>query len=279
MDNPTNPEAFNNKDELNTEILSLESDKRLVESGTVDMIGVLREKIREFHLKPEEQERLDQALLLMILAHRKHIRRSGEPYLNHTLRVTALLVSEEVKDPTVIAAAMLHDSLEDGLEELCEYTGHLHLGRKITDKLNNRYPDEDNRNTVYKQCLVPRVGKDVADLVWELSVPKKPDNLTDEGRRVYYRQKVEKIIEAPRAALIKLADVYDNSPYHEDRHTAREIHQTKKYIPILKLLRERLNEGDMGLSPSTQRFFVSVADEAFTKSKAYLDLHQKRDLG
>lgn len=42
-----------------------------------------------------------------------HIRKSGEPYLNHTLRVALILIEENIVDSDVIFAAIMHDLYED----------------------------------------------------------------------------------------------------------------------------------------------------------------------
>ena len=42
-----------------------------------------------------------------------HIRKSGEPYLNHTLRVALILIEENIVESDVIFAAIMHDLYED----------------------------------------------------------------------------------------------------------------------------------------------------------------------
>lgn len=42
-----------------------------------------------------------------------HIRKSGEPYLNHTLRVALILIEENIVESEVIFAAIMHDLYED----------------------------------------------------------------------------------------------------------------------------------------------------------------------
>jgi len=54
----------------------------------------------------------------------RHQRRKDEeasPYINHPVQVAHILVQENVEDPEVLAAALLHDTIEDtntSLEEL-----------------------------------------------------------------------------------------------------------------------------------------------------------------
>jgi len=109
---------------------------------------------------------------------------------NHFLRVLAVLQNEfHIKDPELLTAAILHDTLED------------------TD-------------TTCKE-LEQTFSKNVADLVQEVSHPK---NYNHEQKIEFYK-KLKTI--SPRAKIIKLADFTDNlrniilqrkgdpqSPYH-----------------------------------------------------------------
>ncbi len=108
-------------------------------------------------------------------AHRHQTRKDGEtPYVAHPCRV-ALTVRHvfEADDPVVLAAALLHDTIEDG----------------TTD-----YDD-----------LVREFGTDVAGLVAALTKDKR---LPEDARE---REFHAALIRAPwKARLIKLADAYDN---------------------------------------------------------------------
>ena len=62
---------------------------------------------------PNGAERLlRDAFLLAEEAHRPQVRRTGEPYVNHCLE-TALILSDLQLEPPVIAAGLLHDTVED----------------------------------------------------------------------------------------------------------------------------------------------------------------------
>src|ERR1700744_2362153 len=60
-----------------------------------------------------ERRRLEDALALAAQLHAGD-RRQSEPYVNHLLRVAIRIMSHYgVRDPDVVAAALLHDSVED----------------------------------------------------------------------------------------------------------------------------------------------------------------------
>ena len=109
------------------------------------------------------------------MAHLHQTRKDGQtPYIAHPCRV-ALTVRHvfQVGDPAVLAAALLHDTIEDG----------------TTD-----YDD-----------LLREFGPEVADLAAALTKDKRlPEELRE--RRFH-----ESLMRAPwKARLIKLADAYDN---------------------------------------------------------------------
>ena len=108
-------------------------------------------------------------------AHRNHVRKDERtPYFSHPARVALTLAARfGVTDETVLAAALLHDVIEDTTAD---------------------YDD-----------LQERFGKEVAEIVSFLS---KDARLAEPQREPAYD---ERLRDAPwQARLIKLADVYDN---------------------------------------------------------------------
>ncbi|HEY6116730.1 MAG TPA: HD domain-containing protein, partial [Candidatus Dormibacteraeota bacterium] len=64
------------------------------------------------HLDPKGQQVVRQAYERAASAHRGQRRLSGEDYVNHPLEVAAILADLEL-DAETIAAALLHDTVED----------------------------------------------------------------------------------------------------------------------------------------------------------------------
>jgi len=115
------------------------------------------------------------ALSLATKAHTHQWRKDGvTPYISHPVRVClALSQIFEVKDPDILAAALLHDVIED------------------TDT------DYDD---VTDAC-----GKDVADLVAALS---KDTRVEHDRREELYREQLASA--SWKARIIKIADLHEN---------------------------------------------------------------------
>ncbi len=124
---------------------------------------------------------LPQVMLALPVARKLHdgqYRKSGEPYFTHPLKVCSTLVSYGIDDDITLAAAILHDVLED-----CE------------EALPNGGQD-----------LVEEYGID-PEIVEIIAILSKRSGLNDQELGKYFR-KIEK---NPKAALIKLADRLHNS--------------------------------------------------------------------
>ncbi|MCD6048523.1 MAG: hypothetical protein K0S08_2170 [Gammaproteobacteria bacterium] len=106
---------------------------------------------------------------------------SGEPYWRHCERV-AYLVSLVTQDQNMIAAAWLHDILEDVMP------------------LNSQYNVEAIKNLF---------GEDVLALVLDLTDVSKLEDGNREKRKAIDR--AHTFAASPRAKLIKLADLIDNA--------------------------------------------------------------------
>ncbi len=102
-----------------------------VDAGAMGELGevgdLIEPVIREFsHRRPgEDPAAIVAAGRAAVLAHAEQYRRSGEPYVTHPVAV-AQIVAELGLDAPTIAAALLHDAVEDtglGLAEIDEQFG------------------------------------------------------------------------------------------------------------------------------------------------------------
>jgi guanosine-3',5'-bis(diphosphate) 3'-pyrophosphohydrolase len=161
-------------------------------------------------------------------AARRHVnqRRKGatsEPYLNHLAEVAMLLAgATEGRDPGLVAAGFLHDTLED-------------------------------TPTEYEE-LVARFGEDVADLVAAVTDDKGLPKA--ERKRLQVETAPKK---SERARLLKIADKISNlrsiatsPPADWDATRALE------YIDWA----ERVVAGCRGLNPNLERLFDAAAADA-----------------
>src|SRR6201996_6911232 len=71
----------------------------------------LIEKVKQYNPKAKE-ELLNRAYVYAMRAHGEQKRASGDPYISHPLEVAAILTELKLDDAT-IAAALLHDTIED----------------------------------------------------------------------------------------------------------------------------------------------------------------------
>lgn len=134
--------------------------------------------------------------------HSEQVRKSGEPYIEHPMRVCSALVALQVYDEKILTIAMLHDVLED-----CEIDPKgLHL----------RYG----------------ISKEIIDIVNVLT--KIPNG--DTG--LYYKR----IYEYPEAAMVKISDRCHNvstmaGVFNEEK-IRKYLTETDEYVlPLIKYAR------------------------------------------
>lgn len=124
---------------------------------------------------------LKQTNVALALARRLHegqYRKDGVPYIQHPLKVCTTLISYGVEDDATLAAALLHDILEDCHDKL---------------PLNG------------KELITEfHLSKEVFDII---SILTKESGLSQHELSVYF----DRIKSNPKAALIKLSDRLHNS--------------------------------------------------------------------
>lgn len=146
---------------------------------------------------------LPQTMLALPVARKLHdrqYRKSGEPYLTHPLKVCSTLISYGIDDDVTLAAAILHDVLEDCGELLPNG------GQSLTEEYG----------------IAP-------EIVQTIILLSKPSGLNDQQLGEYFR-KIEK---NPRAALIKLADRLHNSGSlytFTDEKMAKYLRETNLFL-------------------------------------------------
>lgn len=125
--------------------------------------------------------RLPQTHKALYVAQKLHdgqYRKDGAPYISHPLKVCSTLISYEIDDDATLAAALLHDVLEDCQDKLPQG------GQELVD--------------------VYHLSPEVLSLIQRLT---KRSGMTDHELNVYFKQ----IESDPKAALIKLSDRLHNS--------------------------------------------------------------------
>jgi len=137
----------------------------------------LVERVKKYNPKADE-DLLNRAYVYAMKAHGEQKRASGDPYFSHPLEVAAILTDLKLDDAT-IAAALLHDTIED-----TEAT------RAEIDQL---------------------FGKDIGTLVEGLTKLKRLDVVSREAKQAEnLRKLLLAIAEDVRVLLVKLADRLHN---------------------------------------------------------------------
>ena len=157
----------------------------------VDLI----ERVRAYNPNSDEAL-LNRAYVYAMKAHGDQRRASGDPYFSHPIEVAAILTDLKLDDAT-IAAALLHDTIED-----------TDATRADIDQL---------------------FGKDIGALVEGLTKLKKLDLVTKEAKQAEnLRKLLLAIVDDVRVLLVKLADRLHNMrtleymPAASRRRTAEE---------------------------------------------------------
>src|SRR5260370_4377553 len=155
----------------------------------------LIERVRRYN--PQTSEALlNRAYVYAMKAHGEQKRASGDPYFSHPLEVAAILTDLKLDDAT-IAAALLHDTIED--------------------------------TTATRAEIDQMFGKDIGALVDGLTKLKKLDLVTKEAKQAEnLRKLLLAIADDVRVLLVKLADRLHNMrtlshvPPETSRRTAEE---------------------------------------------------------
>ena len=138
-------------------------------SGPSELDPVLK-ALRQFHPKSDVKV-LQRAYEVSAYLHRDQLRRSGEPYITHPIAVALILAELGMTVPT-LAAALLHDAVEDteySLDELREDFGAeiAALVDGVTKLDRVKYGDTSAAETVRKMVIA--MARDVRVLVVKLA--------------------------------------------------------------------------------------------------------------
>jgi hypothetical protein len=208
----------------------------------------LRERFAaEIAPMPEpDRRRLGDALVLASRLHREDWRQN-EPYINHPLRVAIRIISHYgVRDPDVIAAALLHDTVEDHAAELAA----------------------EGTTAAALAALAGRFGPRVAGLVAAVTNPEY-----DPGRdkNEQYREHVAASLDrSPWARIIKASDFTDNGVGLIHTTGPRVPHLAGKYAGLVPVLRELIGRPDTPLDEPARLRVLEQMDRAEERFDAIL---------
>jgi (p)ppGpp synthase/HD superfamily hydrolase len=191
-----------------------------------------------------ERERIEHAYHLAMRLHAQQDPRSDGPYTHHILRVALRVARTQGANADSIAAALLHDAVEDQPEALS-----LLMRRK-----NGERVDRVSRFTEL-------FGEDVFDIVTLLT--KKPPRLGH--KKPEYREFILGLVTDERALLVKISDFLDNALGILEKPDELRIRLARKWKPVVPLLIMALMhlKHEHGLlNTQTRQLFISELQEA-----------------
>jgi len=196
-----------------------------------------------------ERAVLEKAFRLAERLHRDD-RRSRESVLNHLLRVTIrIMCHDQVRDVDVLAAALLHDAVEDHPEELAGGA-------------------PENPTTAALAVLARDFGRRVSELVAAVTNPAyDPGRDKDEQ----YREHVAaSLARNPWARLIKVSDFTDNGVGILYTIGPKVRRAAVKYRPLVPVLRELVARPDTPLTDEVKERIAGQFDLAEQRFAAIL---------
>jgi (p)ppGpp synthase/HD superfamily hydrolase len=200
-------------------------------------------------LPAADHAQLTDALELATQLHRDD-RRTREPYINHPLR-TAIRIRRYylIDDADVLAAALLHDAVEDHPEELA--------GTAEGDAIEAAI-----------DALAARFNPRVAELVRAVTNPVyDPERDADEQ----YREHVEaSLTRTPWARVIKVSDFTDNGVGIVHTTGPKVTRAATKYSPLVPTLRRLVALPDTPLSDDVKEHIYDQLDTAEERFRAIL---------
>jgi (p)ppGpp synthase/HD superfamily hydrolase len=200
-------------------------------------------------LPPAAWDQVNRALTLASALHRED-RRAREPYVNHLLRTTIRIRRYYgVDDADVLAAALLHDTVEDHPAELA--------GARPGPTVKAALAE-----------LAERFNPRVADLVSAVTNPAwEPDRDRDEQ----YREHVEASLTVnPWARVIKFSDFTDNGVGIVHTSGPKVTRAATKYAPLVPALRRLVALPDTPLAPAVKDHILDQFDLAELRFRAIL---------
>jgi (p)ppGpp synthase/HD superfamily hydrolase len=192
----------------------------------------------------DDRDLVERALALAGELHRDD-RRVREPYVNHLLRVaTRIICYYRVRDADVIAAALLHDAVEDHADA---------LGGSTESGLAE---------------LSARFNPRVARLVGAVTNPAYDP---DRDRHEQYREHLARSLAAePWARVIKISDFTDNGVGLIHTTGPKVRRSAAKYAPLVPILRELVALPDTPLAEEVRRHIFGQLDLADRRFAAIL---------
>lgn len=197
--------------------------------------------IGTLELPPSQHDRVLLAKRASLLAHKdQEDRPDNQPYVNHPLQVALTLHQKfAVKDPDLLIAALLHDSIEDQAQKILEIFGQARSGDTHikTDALNQIQAVFGER----VRSLVSHLTNPDFDAQAATMIAQGDTRSTQEIKRELYKEHFLDIFDHdPEAFMIKLSDFAQNAYTISNVGESKRSALRAKYGPVIIAVMDRL---------------------------------------
>lgn len=186
------------------------------EFGTLGLYTRLEDSLHQYDL--DTDSRLLWAVQFGLMLHANQERSNGH-YADHLMRVTLRVIEHfGITDPTIVKAAILHDSVEDHPEDIVRILrGNLSASNIQEEAL---------------RCYEAKLGKGATDIIRQVTNPVfNPDKKIEE----YEAHTLAIVLNYPKARVVKLADFIDNAVGNHFSSPSRRQGLDEKYLPSYRL--------------------------------------------
>jgi guanosine-3',5'-bis(diphosphate) 3'-pyrophosphohydrolase len=217
----------------------------------------------------ENSTLLDKAIQYATITHEGQIRRNGEPYINHVLRVKALLESAGITDETTLVVAVLHASLDfltfdeikrEFSEEIANLLVNLDEISKTPIPISE---DRSDARIASLHKLFIQLSRDIRALIVRLA--DRVDNIkTADGFNTKEREWIAKNAISIYAPIAKAVGIYAFT--RELENGALKILEPDRYKFIEKFLDHRFKNSERDLILAKHKiseFLKSQGEENF----------------
>jgi len=205
--------------------------------------ALARHLIRESNMNAAQAKLLRESIILAGQLHENQHRKAkiigiaNTPYIEHPLRNALRLVRLGVREPSIIYATVLHDTVEDG-------------SMKFVERFKYPKVDEVKAQQMLLQHIGDRFGSSTRLLVSAVTNPymdeEKVQKLSKEQKdRMYLEHVQEQVGSSEEVFLVKVSDFLDNAGslyYATDDEIPNAYKLSRKYLPCVEVFLESLDK-------------------------------------
>ncbi|MGB0428385.1 MAG: RelA/SpoT family protein [Flavobacteriales bacterium] len=233
-------------------------------------------------LNDREQLLLKNAYEMALVAHRKQMRKSGEPYIFHPIAVAKIVAEEIGLGPTSIAAALIHDVVEDS-DEHSLIDVELMFGKSITSIINGltKIPKTEGRDVSNQAKNIRKIMLTLIDdprVVFVKLADRLHNMRTMDAQKPASQKRIAAITQYVFIPLAHRIGLYAIKSELEDlclKYTAAEAYQNiKAKLKAKKIDRENyINQFIESLKPRINA--EGLVYEIKGRPKSIYSIHQK----